>query len=141
MVTDYGLKGEYQCNIAKKVASKVAIFDIFEVAIAPRVKFLLRRLREAGFYELWQNLATVGVDLHYEYTIRRNASLDSNHFGGKRGDFISFTNLLSFAIFVGALFLVFVVLWGYRKCRHNNAKPSKTKVIKIKLIWLLPIIW
>lgn len=71
---------------------------------------VLQRLREGGFEALWRSWDEIGG--HFLFRKNSNGTLNF----GRHGDFISFVNLLSFAIVVGVLFIVFSVVCSYGVC-------------------------
>ncbi|OXA41453.1 hypothetical protein Fcan01_23818 [Folsomia candida] len=99
------LRKRYYCHLASNVVGKVVILDIIKVAIAPRIINVAGRLREAGFYELWEKWESFAKDMHYSLKYEHSESQRND----KQGHFISFTNLLSFVIVVTGLFGLFVV--------------------------------
>lgn len=101
------LKGEYHCFLVEDVGGRSALFDKIYVAMLDRVRDVLQRLREGGFDALWITWEKVHFKLYYQFG--GNATTES----GKSGDFVSFVNLLSFAIVVGVLFFVFLLLFGH----------------------------
>lgn len=123
-VSESWLKGQYKCHLVENVGGRVALFDRVHVAMRGQVMNSFVRLREGGFEALWQNWDEISVHFFHSRTV----SLE------RRGDFISFLNLLSFAIVMGILFIVFVLIWGVEVCCWKRGKNSETKekIIQVK---------
>lgn len=132
LVSDTWLKGGYICHLVENVGGRTPQFDEIQVSITYRVMSVLQRLREGGFEAMWRNWDEYSSNLMYQFLGNGTRSSE------KHGDFVSFVNLLSFAIVVGVLFLFFLFLWGcelfwgrklYKKVCRRGGRNLKIIVI------------
>lgn len=119
MVHELELKERYNCYLVKNVADKRTIYDNFVNAIGEKCKEVLDRLREVGFYKLWETWNKLAGNIWFEAERRRTNQI----WYEAKADFISFSNLLSFQIVFGVLLgvagLVFVCEMVMRRFRFT----------------------
>ncbi|OXA42453.1 hypothetical protein Fcan01_22674 [Folsomia candida] len=106
-VNELELKGRYNCFLVTNVADRRLIYDNFLNAIGEKCKELMDRLREAGFYKVWETWIELGANIWFAEKWRM-----TNQTGREaKADFISFTNLLSFQIVFGILLASAGFIW------------------------------
>lgn len=107
MVHELVLKGRYNCYLVKNVADKRVIYDNFENSIWAKCKKLMDRVREAGYYNIWERWNELAGEILFSMERRKNNQTESK----SKADFISFTNLLSFEIVFGTLLCIAGLIW------------------------------
>ncbi|OXA36822.1 hypothetical protein Fcan01_28420 [Folsomia candida] len=118
IVNEVELKGSYNCFLVTNVADRRLIYDHFLNAIGAKCMKLMDRLREAGFYKIWESWVELAANIWFAGKWRMN-----NQTGREaKADFISFTNLLSFQIVFGVLLVAAGLIWVVEGILGGNVK-------------------
>lgn len=126
LISESWLRGQYNCHLVENVGGRMAFFDRIHVSMAGRIKDVLQRLREGGFEALWRKWDDIGL-----YYWRLQSFHRERH-----GDFISFLNLLSFAIVVGILFTVVFFTWVFELyvCTKFGKVANMPVLIEVEIV-------